>query len=45
MAWQAIQAMPQDTEGQREARLLAARRAMIAVGKSRKGISGTTGGV
>ena len=41
---QAIQAMPQDTEGQREARLLAARRAMIAVGKSRKGISGSIGG-
>ena len=29
----AIQNMPQDTDGQREQRLLAARRAMIAVGK------------
>lgn len=36
---QAIQAMPQDTEAQREQRLLAARRAMIALGKARKGIS------
>jgi hypothetical protein len=36
---QAIQAMPQDTEAQREQRLLAARKMMIAVGKQRKGIS------
>ena len=34
---QAIQAMPQDTEAQREARLIAARRAMIAVGKQYRG--------
>lgn len=31
-----IQAMPQDTESQREARLLAARKAMIDVGKRRR---------
>jgi hypothetical protein len=42
---QAIQAMPQDTDAQREQRLLAARRAMIAVGKSRKGIGGSAGGI
>jgi hypothetical protein len=41
---QSIQQMPQDSDGQREARLLAARRAMIAVGKARKGISGSIGG-
>ena len=40
---QAVQAMPQDTEAQREQRLLAARRMMINIGKQRKGISG--GGV
>jgi hypothetical protein len=34
---QAIQAMPQDTDQQREARLLQARRAMIAVGKQYRG--------
>ncbi len=34
---QAIQAMPQDSDGQREARLIAARRAMINVGKQLKG--------
>jgi hypothetical protein len=37
---QAIQAMPQDTDGQREARLIAARRAMINVGKQLKGGGG-----
>lgn len=42
---QAIQAMPQDTDGQREQRLLAARKAMIAVGKARKGIGGSVGGI
>jgi len=36
----AIQAMPQDTDGQREARLIAARRAMINVGKQLKGGGG-----
>jgi hypothetical protein len=36
----AIQAMPQDTEGQREARLVAALRAMRNVGKQFKGIAG-----
>lgn len=40
---QAIQSMPQDTDAQREQRLIATRRAMIQVGKARKGISG--GGV
>jgi hypothetical protein len=34
---QAVQAMPQDTDQQREARLVAARRAMIAVGKQYRG--------
>lgn len=34
---QAIQAMPQDTDQQREARLIATRRAMIAVGKQFRG--------
>jgi len=34
---QAIQNMPQDTDGQREQRLLAARRGAIAIGKARKG--------
>lgn len=33
-----IQNLPQDTEAQREQRLLAARRGMIAIGKARKGI-------
>ena len=33
-----IQQMPQDTDAQREQRLLQARKMMIAVGKSRKGI-------
>ena len=33
-----IQAMPQDTDAQREQRLLAARRGAIAIGKARKGI-------
>lgn len=42
---QAIQAMPQDTEAQREQRLLAARRAMIALGKARKGITGAGVGI
>jgi len=42
---QAIQAMPQDTEAQREQRLLAARRAMIALGKARKGISSAGVGI
>lgn len=37
---QAIQAMPQDSDGQREARLIAARRAMINVGKQLKGGGG-----
>jgi len=37
---QAIQNMPQDTEGQREARLLAARRGAIAIGQARKGGGG-----
>jgi len=37
---QAIQNMPQDTEGQREARLLAARRGAIAIGRARKGGAG-----
>jgi hypothetical protein len=32
--------MPQDTDQQREARLLAARRAMIAVGKQYRGAGG-----
>ncbi len=41
---QAIQRMPQDTDGQREARLIAARRAMIAVGKQFRG-GGGAGGV
>lgn len=40
---QQIQAMPQDTEAQREQRLLAARRAMVALGRARKGAR-TTGG-
>ena len=35
-----IQNMPQDTEAQREQRLLAARRGAIAIGKARKGIGG-----
>lgn len=34
---QAIQAMPQDTDAQREARLIQTRRAMIAVGKQYRG--------
>lgn len=34
-----IDKMPIDTDAQREARLLAARRGMIAIGKRRKGIS------
>lgn len=34
---QAIQNMPQDTEPQREQRLLAARRGMVALGKTRRG--------
>lgn len=38
---QQIQAMPQDTESQREARLLAARRGAIAIGRARKGVTGT----
>jgi hypothetical protein len=42
---QAIQQMPQDTDAQREQRLLAARRAMIAVGRQRKGMGGHTVGV
>jgi hypothetical protein len=37
---QTIQAMPQDTDAQREQRLLAARRGAIAIGKARKGIGG-----
>lgn len=37
---QAVQAMPQDTDAQREQRLLAARKAMIAIGKARKGVGG-----
>jgi len=37
---QAIQNMPQDTDGQREQRLLAARRGAIAIGKARKGGAG-----
>lgn len=41
---QSIQNMPQDTDGQREQRLLAARRAMIAVGKQMKGARGGAGG-
>lgn len=35
---QAIQQMPQDTDAQREQRLLAARKGTIAIGKARKGI-------
>lgn len=35
---QAIQQMPQDTDAQREQRLLAARKGAIAIGKARKGI-------
>jgi len=38
---QSIQAMPQDTDAQREQRLLAARRGAIAIGKARKGIGAT----
>jgi hypothetical protein len=34
-----IDAMPQDTDAQREARMLAARKGMIAIGKKRRGIS------
>jgi hypothetical protein len=41
---QAIQAMPQDNEGQREARMLATVRAMRNVGKQMKGISGGIAG-
>lgn len=41
---QQIQSMPQDTEAQREQRLITAVRAMRAIGKARKG-AGTTGGV
>ena len=37
---QAIQNMPQDTDAQREQRLLAARRGAIAIGKARKGGGG-----
>jgi hypothetical protein len=37
---QAIQQMPQDNAGQREQRLLAALRGMIAIGKARKGSAG-----
>lgn len=37
---QAIQQMPQDTDAQREQRLLAARKGAIAIGKARKGIGG-----
>jgi len=37
---QAIQSMPQDTEAQREQRLLAARKGAIAIGKARKGGGG-----
>lgn len=40
----AIQGMPQDTEAQREARLLAARRGMVQIGRRRRGIGGTSGG-
>ena len=36
---QAIQNMPQDTEAQREQRLLAARRGMVALGKTRRGVT------
>jgi len=39
---QAIQNMPQDTDGQREQRLLAARRGMIQIGQRRRGIGGAT---
>jgi hypothetical protein len=37
---QAIQNMPQDTDAQREQRLLAARKGAIAIGKARKGGAG-----